>query len=186
MVQQGFTSRFAGAQQSLRIVLDNGEQVSAGTGLIQINNIQQAEAGAQVPAGLSLQSWQSSATGTINGLAVFNLYLAFLPVDPAFSWDPLDAYFGGNAETLLQGNPALLPASIDPGLTGTALPLQVLDRFTGGVFLGTNHGLTNTVNSAGNFALLSVVPVPVPEPAPAALLALGLAMVALARTRQRR
>ncbi len=183
-VQQGFTTRYNGAQHSLQIVLDNGEQVSAGTGQIQINNIQQAESGAQVPAGLSLQSWQSAATGTINGLAVFNLYLAFLPVAPSFSWDPLDSYFGGNAEALLQANPALLPPGIDPLLTGTALPLFVPDLFSGGVFLGTNHGFTNTVNSAGNFTLLSVVALPVPEPAAASLFWLGLAGLAAATRRR--
>jgi hypothetical protein len=180
-VQQGFTTRYNGAQQSLQIVLDNGERVSAGVGQIQINNIQQAEAGAQVPPGLSLQSWQSAATGTINGLSVFNMYLAFLPVDPNFNWDALDDYFNGNAEALLQANPALLPPSIDPALTGTAQPLFVPDLFTGGVFLGTNHALTNTVNTAGNFTLLSVVP----EPAAASLFLLGLAGVAVAARRRR-
>ena len=184
-VQQGFTTRYNGAQHSLQIVLDNGEQVSAGIGQIQINNIQQAEAGAQVPQGLSLQSWQSAATGTINGQSVFNMYLAFLPIDPNFSWDALDDYFSGNAEALLQANPALLPTGIDPALTGTALPLFVPDLFTGGVFLGTNHALTNTVNTAGNFTLLSVVPLPVPEPAAASLFWLGLAGLAVAASRRR-
>lgn len=77
------------------------------------NNIQQAENGAQVPAGLSLQAYGSGVSGTINGQPISGMYLAFLPLPPSFSWDALDAYFDGNAEQLLQVNPALLPRNID-------------------------------------------------------------------------
>lgn len=182
-VQQGFQSAYAGAVRHLGITLDNGEAVAADAGWLQLNNIQQAEAGAQVPAGLSLQAWTSGASGTINGLSVFNLYLAFLPVTPAFSWDALDAHLGGNAEQLLQANPGLLPAGIDPQLTGTALPAVLSDTFSSGLFLGTNHGLTNTVNQIDSFTLR--VAAPVPEPGNLVLmLAGGLAVAAALRRRR--
>jgi hypothetical protein len=155
-VQQGFTSRYHGATRLLTITLDNGETVTAGVGTMQVNNIQQAEPGSQVPKDLSLQAWTSGSHGTINGFFVHNMYLAFLPVNPNFSWDPLDDYFGGNAEAILQANPAALPSDINPDLTGSALPAEILQTFTGGLFLGTNHGLTNTVNTIDSFILRSV------------------------------
>jgi PEP-CTERM motif len=182
-VQQGFQSSYVGAVHFLGITLDNGETVSASAGTLQVNNIQQAENGSQVPAGLSLQAWTGGADGTINGLRVFNLYLAFLPVTPAFSWDALDAHFDGNAEQLLQANPGLLPAGIDPLLTGTALPAVLTDTFSSGLFLGTNHGWTNTVNQVDSFTLR--VAAPVPEPGSLALmLAGGLAVAAALRRRR--
>lgn len=184
-LQQGFQSSYVGAVSFLGITLDNGETVSAHAGTLQLNNIQQAENGAQVPAGLSLQAWTSGAQGTINGLSVFNLYLAFLPVTPVFNWDALDAHFGGNAEQLLSDNPSLLPSDIDPVLTGTNLPPLLTDSFVNGLFLGTNHGLTNTVNQVDSFRLREAAPVP--EPGGLALmLSGGLAVVALMRRRTRR
>ncbi len=152
-VQQGFQSTFVGAIRGLSISLDNGESVHGGIGYIHNNNIQQAEPGAQVPPGQSLQAYSSGVSGTINGLQITGLYLAFLPVTPNFSWDALDEYFNGNAEALLQANPSLLPGSIDPALTGTALPADLLTVFTGGLFLGTFHGNTTTVNSIMSFTL---------------------------------
>lgn len=157
-VQQGFQSTYDGAVRELSIRLDNGETVAAAAGAIDINNIQQAEIGTQVPADLSLQAWTWGAQGTINGLEIFNIYLAFSPVAPNFSWDPLDAYFETNAENLLRDNPALLPAYIDPLLTGTAMPRSLIGTFNAGVFLGTNHGLTNTVNRIDSFTLRAAVP----------------------------
>lgn len=181
-VQQGFQSSYFGAVHFLGITLDNGETVSASAGTLQVNNIQQAENGAQVPAGLSLQAWTAGAHGTINGLSVFNLYLAFLPVTPAFSWDALDAHFGGNAEQLLSDDPSLLPAGIAPLLTGTGLPPLLTDTFVHGLFLGTNHGLTNTVNEVNSFKLRAAAPVP--EPASLALMLVGgLALAAAVRRR---
>lgn len=178
-LQQGFESTYAGAVRELSIRLDNGETVSTQPGNLAINNIQQAEPGSQLPAGLSAQAWTGGATGTINGFHVFNMYLAFLPLQPNYSWDGLDDYFGGNAEQMLQANPSALPSNIDPMLTGTALPLHLLDTFTAGVFLGTNHNLTNTVNDAGNFVLRA----PVPEPSSWALLLGGLLVLPLLRRR---
>lgn len=176
-VQQGFTSKYSGATRTLSIVLDNGEHVTAGPGIMQVNNIQQAEPGSQVPKDLSLQCWTSGSAGTINGNFIHNMYLAFLPVDPNFTWDALDTYFGGNAEAILQANPAALPANIDPALTGSALPAEILRTFTGGLFLGTNHGMTNTVNAIDSFVLRSV-------PAPsAAVVLMALPGIALRRRR---
>lgn len=166
-VQQGFTSRYLGATRLLSITLDNGERVTAGVGTMQVNNIQQAEPGSQVPKDLSLQCWTSGSSGTINGNFIHNMYLAFLPVEPNFSWDPLDTYFRGNAEAILQANPAALPPDIDPTLTGSALPVEILGTFTGGLFLGTNHALTNTVNTIDSFVLR-----PVPSPSTAMIIAL--------------
>ena len=138
-------------------------------GYIDVNNIQQAEPGAQVPVGLTVQAYAGPATGTINGIAINSLYLAFLPQTPDFSWDGLDAYFSGNAESLLQDNPDLLPATINPSLTGTTLSPS-LQRLASGLFLGTIHnspqGVTTTVNSITSFELR------VPAPSPAAVFAL--------------
>lgn len=175
-VQQGFQSIFSGAVVGLSITLNNGESVSGALGYIANNNIQQAENGAQVPAGQSLQAYSSGAAGTINGLEIRYLYLAFLPVDPNFSWDALDGYFNGNAETMLANNPALLPGSIDPTLTGTALPADLLSVFSGGLFLGTVHGNTTTVNTITSFTLH--------VPSPSAGLALLLPVALGARRRR--
>lgn len=189
-VQQGFTTTYTGAVQSLSITLDNGESVSGGTGAIYISNIQQAENGAQVPEGLSLQAFPSGVAGTINGLQIINIYLAFLSVPPNFTWDGLDLYFSGNSENMLEGNPGLLPTTIDPFLTGTNLPGNLLDVFTGGVFLGTNHAQTNTVNLVSSMSIhvASGTPTmgsnPVPEPATLGLLLGGMGLLGWARGRK--
>ena len=170
-VVQGFKSSYAlGSVSYLGITLDNGEKVEAFNGWLQVNNIQQAEIGSPVPADLSMQVWTSQAAGTINGYSIFNLYLAFLPVSPSFSWDGLDTYYGGNAERMLGDNPALLPATIDPLLTGTALPEHLTDTFVNGLFLGTNHDYTNTVNTVYTFTEINT---PVPEPGTGTLLLIG-------------
>ena len=182
-VVQGFTTVYAGALRSLHITLDNGEQVVSGPGNLQLNNIQQAEAGAPVPVDLTLQAWGGSTSGTIAGYSVFNMYLAFLPVAPNFSWDALDRYFRGNAEQMLSDNPSLLPANINPRLTGTALPEDVLTVFNGGVFLGTNHGLTNTVNTVSAMSLATTPAVP--EPATWGLMGAGMLLLGHRVRRQR-
>ena len=182
-VVQGFRTRYLGAVDYLGITLDNGEQVEALGGWLDINNIQQAETGAPVPTGLTLQVWTSGASGSINGLAITNLYLAFLPVAPAFSWDGLDTTLGGNAEQLLGDTPSLLPANIDPAMTGTAIPEVLPATFINGLFLGTNHGLTNTVNTVYSFSEQTA---PVPEPPTAMLLALGTLSLGMARRARRR
>ncbi len=152
-VQQGFQSAYVGGLRHLSITLSSGETVTGGPGLMHLNNIQQAENGAQVPQGLSLQAYSSGISGTINGQVITGFYLAFLPLAGAFNWDPLDSYFGGNAESMLQSNPNLLPPTIDPDLTGTALPPDVLQVFSAGVFLGTSYGLSTSVNTITSFQL---------------------------------
>jgi len=181
-VQQGFSTTYSGAVKSLKITLNNGNQVFSAGGNIVINNIQQAEIGAQVPAGLSLQAWTSGTTGTINGNTMTNMYLAFLPVNPSYSWDNLDTYFDGNAEQMLGSNPGILPSNIDTELTGTSLPTDLLTTFNDGLFLGTNHALTNTVNSITSFAVA-----PVPEPETYAMLLAGLGLIgAVSRRRKQK
>jgi hypothetical protein len=169
-VVQGFKTTYLGAVTYLGITLDNNERVEAYGGNLQVNNVQQAEVGSPWPEGLSLQAWMSGTGGTINGLSISNMYLAFLPVTPNFSWDGLDAEFGGNAEQMLSDNPALLPPGMDPLLTGTALPESLPATFTNGLFLGTNHGLVNTVNPV--YTLVESA-APVPETGSGALLAVG-------------
>ncbi len=175
-LQVGFRSSYNTGLRRLSITLDNNETVTAGPGPIHFNNIEEAPPGSQVPAGLSVQGYSSGATGTINGLSVWNLYLAFLPVPTTFDWGPLDAFMGGDAKAMLQANPSLLPSSIDPTLTGTALPADVLTVMTGGVFLGTTHATTTTVNQITSFHLR------VPGPGGVALL--GVAGLCVGRRRR--
>lgn len=180
-LQQGFRSSYFSSVRKLSITLQNGEAVStASGGYIDVNNIQQAEPGSQVPAGLTVQAYAGPASGTINGITISTLYLAFLPQTSNFSWDDLDSYFGGNAETLLQNNPGLLPASIDPSLTGTTLSPSI-EWLASSLFLGSIHsspqGVTTTVNSITSFELR-----PVPSPSAAVILALAGA----SRVRRRR
>ncbi len=176
-VQQGFRSTYIGGMRSLSISLSSGETVYGGAGYIDNNNTQQAEPGSQVPLGLSLQAYSSGVSGTINGLPIWGMYLAFLPVTPNFSWDGLDNYFGGNAETMLQSNPSLLPGTIDPTLTGTAMPADLSAVFTDGLFLGTMHASTTTVNTITWFE---------PRvPAPATWVAMSMPLALGARRRRR-
>lgn len=154
-LQQGFRSSYFGSVLRLSITLQNGESVSTNPGgSIDVNNIQQAEPGSQVPVGLSVQAWAGAASGTINTIAIDSLYLAFLPQNPNFNWDGLDTYFGGNAENLLQANPGLLPTTIDPSLTGTLLSPSI-EYLASSLFLGTVHhssqGVTTTVNTISSF-----------------------------------
>ncbi|MFO0962191.1 MAG: hypothetical protein U0625_04725 [Phycisphaerales bacterium] len=164
---QGFRTTYTGAVRALSIVLDNGESVSAGPGSIDFNNLQQSEPGASLPAGRSMQAYAGGAAGTINGNAITFLYLAFLPVEPNFNWDGLDAFFDGNAESILQSNPGALPPSIDPTLTGTQLTGDLITPFPDGLFLGTVHGVTTTVNTVNWFHLHTA-------PAPGALAIFGV------------
>lgn len=176
-VQRGFESRYQNGLRSLSITLDNGQSVGGGAGLIQNNNIQQADPGSQVPLGQSLQCYASNTSGTIDGHSIWYMYLAFLPVDPNFSWGPLDAYFNGDAESMLQNDPSILPSDIDPTLTGTALPGDVLSVFNGGLFLGLTYDSTTTVNTITSFHLR--------VPAPATGAVVGLAPLFGARRRRR-
>jgi hypothetical protein len=181
-VMQGFTTTYQGAVRYLGITLNNGEQVQAWGGNLNVNNIQQAEPGTPVPQDFTVQAWTGGSSGTINGFNVFNMYLSFLPVTPNFAWDGLDAYFAGNAEKMLEDGSAVLPALIDPGLTGTALPENLATTFVNGLFLGTNHDLTNTVNPIYSFVETSA---PVPEPTTLALiLAGGWVVMGAARRKQ--
>jgi hypothetical protein len=161
---QGFVTQYPGAVRTLSITLDDDESVSAAPGYIQINNIIQAEAGAPVPQGLSLQAYGGSAGGTINGQFISFLYLAFLPVNPNFNWDPLDALFDGNAENMLDANPSILSPYIDPVLTGTELPIDLPQKFSGGLFLGTvhatNQGVITTVNTISTFTRVTITQCP--------------------------
>lgn len=150
---QGFLSHYANATVELSITLDSGETVFGGPGTIDVSNIQQSEPGASLPAGSSLQAYTTGTTGTINGTPITFIYLGFLPVTPNFTWDGLDAYFDGNAESILGDNPGLLPPGIDPNLTGSALPPEILATFNAGVFLGTVHGSTTTLNGITSFHL---------------------------------
>lgn len=179
-VQEGFSTVYAGAVKSLKIILNNGDQVVSAGGNIVVSNIQQAEIGAQLPEGLSLQAWTGTTTGSINGHDISNMYLAFLPVTPNYSWEGLDDKFGGNAEKILQSNPGILSPNIDTQLTGTSLPSNLLDTFNGGLFLGTNHGLTNTVNTVSSFNLA-----PVPEPETNAMFLAGLGLMGVFTRRRK-
>jgi hypothetical protein len=201
-VQQGFRTTYQGGLQSLHIKLADGTMVDAGGGNIWVNNMQQAESGAQVPQGLSVQMWGAG------------MYLAFTPpANNPFSWNPLDAAMGGNAEKMLEeqsqtqamdqlaahekwmrlgtfsgytADPFPFPTgtldlSFDPGLTGTALPMDLEVVFEGLVNLGTNVGLVNRFESVSSFALGVLPPEPaqgnpntIPEPSTPVLLGLGV------------
>lgn len=194
-VQQGFSTVYAGSALSLALTLDNGETVSGDVGSITFSNIQQAESGAQLPEGLSLQAYMSNPVGTINGINIQGLYLAFTPVTSNYSWDALDTYFSGNAEQLLQNNPGLLPTDIDPTLTGTALPADIQSvfpftlnesSFSTSQFIGTVHsapnGVVTTVNYVSSFGLAA----PVPETGSALMMLAGLGAIATLRVRRHR
>ncbi len=148
---QGFRSVYPDVVREFWIELDNGDRVTCQQGRIEVNNIEQAEAGAPLPEGLTLQAYPDSTAGTIDGVVIRHMYLAFLPVVSNFSWDALDAYFNGNAEDILQNDPSALPADIDPVLTGSALPGELLTVFDGGLFLGTVYGTTTIVNTIWTF-----------------------------------
>lgn len=110
------------------------------------------------------------------------MYLAFEPVTPNYSWNSLDSYLGGNAEQLLQNDPSILSSNIDTQLTGTSLPSNLLNTFNAGLFLGTNHALSNTVNTISSFTLAAV-----PEPETYVLFLTGLGIIgALARRRKQK
>lgn len=183
-VQQGFRSTYAGSIRELSITLlgdsHGHESVSTSAGgNIDVNNTIEAPPGAQVPAGLSVQAWAGSASGTINGQAIDMLYLAFLPVQPNFSWYDLDIFFNGNAETILQTTPGALPTDINTAWTGTTLSPSI-EMLASSLFLGTIHtssqGVTTTVNNITSFQLR--------VPTPGSALVLGFA--GLVGTRRRR
>lgn len=231
-VMEGFRTVYGGVSTVLKITLGSGEVIQADGGNIWVNNITQAEAGAPVPQGQSVQVWTSGVYS--NSLNIFNMYLAFGPVTGNFSWDPLDTAMGGNAENLLQdaaaaqaamqlaahdkwmrlgifsgytSDPYPYPTStldivdLDTTLTGTSLAgdlSAVFGRngtgtFDSGVFLGTNIGLTNYVNSISSFALRTEGVLPpqgadggntVPEPGTLALLMGSLGLLRAVRRRQ--
>lgn len=166
---QGFRSTYSGAVTRLSIHLSNGESVLSLGGDIAVNNLIQAEAGAPLPEGLSMQAWTNSTAGSINGLQIRYMYLAFLPATPNFTWDGLDQLIGSNSETLLDENPSLLPSNVDTDLTGTPLVADLNPMFPNGLFLGTIHDLTTTVNTINYFERR------IPTPATAALLTLAAA-----------
>lgn len=150
---EGFRSQYPGAIIEFWIETDEGNRVTCQQGRIDVNNIQQAEAGAPLPVGLSLQALPLTTTGSIDGVPIQSMYLAFLPVPANFSWDGLDDFFDGTAEDILQNNPSALPPDIDPTLTGSALPAELLAVFNGGLFLGTSYGGMTFVNTIWTFEL---------------------------------
>jgi hypothetical protein len=174
---QGFRSTYSGAVTRLSIQLSNGESVSSLGGDIAVSNLIQAEASAPLPEGLSMQAWTNSTAGSINGLQIRYMYLAFLPVTPNFTWDGLDQLIGNNSETLLDANPALLPSNVDTNLTGTPLVADLNPMFPNGLFLGTVHDLTTTVNTIDYFERR------IPTPASATLLTLAAATTLRRRRR---
>jgi hypothetical protein len=178
-LQQGFSTIYAGAMVSLRIVLDNGNVVSSQGGNLQVYNIFQSEPGAQLGVGQGLLAGSGAMSGSIDGVPITDLYLSFYGIAADNNWDRLDTYFGGNAEQILTADPTLLPTDINPALTGTVLPTYVLTKFNADVFLGSNYAYSNAINTAENFVLRAV-----PEPATGSMMLLGL-MAAVGSVKRR-
>lgn len=167
-IQQGFVTTYENSITEFVIHLGDGTLLSGGSGTITVNNIDQAEPGAQVPVGLSMQIRVGGITGNgFQNTAIFS----FLPVQSQFSPALFEATTGLTIDELQQ-LPSLLQTSINPLTTGTAIPTDLPATFTSGV--------TFSLNSSSAIQLDSIsLAQPVPEPSAALLLPLGLLLLNL-------
>jgi hypothetical protein len=164
---QGYGTVYAGAISELSI--DVGGQIVSQVGPGGLNVFNLEEAKYAISAGLSMITFplygSSSATGSIDGTPITNLYLSFY--DTTGYIDTSTTLPGG-----WTGDP-----NIDPALTGTSIPALPYGEY----FLGMNFGLTNTVNGITSFTLAA----PVPEAETYAMFLSGLGVVALLARRRR-
>jgi hypothetical protein len=169
-VQQGFITTYSNAVQLFDIQFNDGTHLSGRTGDIVVNNIQQAEAGAQVPLGKSLQIYLRNITG--NGFTNTATF-AFQAVPGQFSQADFEAVTGVMMADLEAGQ--VLNPLTDPFIIGTDIPHPMMATFT--------NGATFRLNSSSSIQLDSFTPA-VPEPKSMLLMLLGLPLILISRLRK--